>query len=266
MLPLPESRAEIPVITPITNAKLSSLQPVTWADFRGFTLLFDNPGSSFMIRGNLAYVAVDATVPFYQKLGEALKQLNPDALLRDHLFCALPPHSYHVTACDGGNVDNCAQVTVSHRQTLENFLAGLPDSLQQETAFSDCVNQSELSQNQAWQLNLAFDHLANWSGVSLVACLKPADDATRDRLQHFIAKRRKLCTTLHTTFGINPPEIFVPHITLGYFGNREAGQRAQLYQTVWQDLFANAMQDVTLRFNTMSLYGFTDMATFFKGC
>ena len=53
-------------------------------------------------------------------------------------------------------------------------------------------------------------------------------------------------------------------VSLGYFAGREGAQLARPCLREWDVLFAERMQGLTLTFQQASLYGFTDMATFFK--
>ncbi|MEO1294431.1 MAG: hypothetical protein AAFW75_01250 [Cyanobacteria bacterium J06636_16] len=246
----------------ITNSKLSGIQPC-WADFRGFTLLFDNPGASLSQQGSLEYVTVDPNLLFYQVLNSTLQQFKAE-LTGHYLFFALAPHSYHVTACDGGNVDNLACVKATHRDALKDFLEDLPESIGQANSFAECVNKSELLAKRDWKIRLEFDSLANWSDVSIVACLRPTDTEAAEQLDQFTEARRQLCTALQTSFAINPSATFVPHVTLGYFANCEYGQRTRSQIDKWQAVFSQAMANLSISFSSISLYGFTDMETFFR--
>lgn len=247
----------------ITNSKLSRLKP-GWADFRGFTLLFDNPGASLLQDGAIEYVNVESDLPLYGALNSALQKIGHKELANNYHFFALSPRSYHVTACDGGNVDNCAHVNDSCRDALTHLLKGLPYSLCQKNEFAEMINSTELVVNTKWSIQLEFDYLANWSGVSMVAGLKPADSESMNNLAHFTEARQTLCTDLNQLFGINPPESFVPHITLGYFANPDCGKQTETHMGEWQDLFRHEMEGVSICFNSTSLYGFTDMETFFR--
>lgn len=247
----------------ITNNKLADLTP-RWAEFRGFTLLFDNPGRSLRREDSLEYVDTNPDLPLYRGLRAALQQLHPADLATRHLFFALDPRSYHVTACDGGNVDNEAAMKEAYRPVLRNYLQGMPGSVADGNPFAGVLEDSPLLRRKDWGLRFAFDRIANWSGVSLVACLKPADDAAAEHLAVFSADRQRLCEQLLENFGIAPPWNFVPHITLGYFANRARGQAFGEPPEAWQDLFRACVGVETLAVESLSLYGFTDMETFFR--
>ncbi len=248
----------------ITNNKIGSLDG-RWAGFRGFTFLFDNPGASFLPRGGLEYVSADPGIPLYRGLHTALGRMDLPMLTRRYMFFPLSPRSYHVTACDGGNADNLAQVNDARRKEVQDYLEGLPSSfLCHRHAFTRLLEASELVQQQEWGIRLAFDALANWSGVSLVACLKPADTLSAERLDRFRALRQHLCDQLDTLFAIRPPALFVPHVTLGYFAHPASSQGLGGLLEEGQDLFRRELQQAVISFDRISLYGFTDMETFFR--
>ena len=103
----------------ITNDKIAGLVP-RWASFRGFSLLFDNPGPglSTLARGlDKIDCDIDAHrgVGLYRGLATALAEIGHDLLLNAYLLCPLPTCSYHVTVWDGindGNVDSHGPLTI----------------------------------------------------------------------------------------------------------------------------------------------------------
>ena len=247
----------------LTNPKLASLDPA-WAAFRGFTLLFDNPGVPLgMGDTGLASVTTDLRHPLYEGLADSLLGLG-EGLSRQYLFCPLPSASYHVTVCDGGHDANCGTVNPGCRAELESFLADLPASICTDAPFSRRMLGSELTARKDWNIRLEFDDLASWSGVSLVACLRPADADSAGRMRELIAARERLCAQLVEQFGIYPPEVFVPHVTLGYFGNRDDAGKADQHLDDWRMVFGERSRGRSICFSGVSLYGFTDMATYTK--
>jgi hypothetical protein len=215
-------------------------------------------------RNGLEYVAADEELPLYRGLRSALSNSDPGELARRCLFFPLSPRSYHVTACDLGHADNCEDARAHHRHTLRQSLNGLPDSIRGESPFGDILETSELMRTSDWGICLTLDRVAEWSGVSVVACLKPADQRSADRLDVFVAARRQLCEQLRAVCGIAPPESFVPHVTLGYFANATRIQGLREHMGEWQRLLDANPAQTTLCFDSVSLYGFTDMETFFR--
>ena len=256
----------------ITNKKVAGFIP-RWAGFRGFSILFDNPGDCLTPSGPCLTLAcdveTDAALGFYKSLRDALARLDPDLLTAAYLFCPLPPPSYHVTVWDGGNAGNVARVTADRRAALERLLAGLPDTLAQQQELDEfnelieSVQASPLVRRQDWDIEFRFDHLAIWGNVVVVARLSPTE-ASQSAFAEFAEERCRLNASFQTSFGIRASQTYTPHLSLGYFANREGAQMARPCLPEWTALFDERMQGLTLSFRSASLYGFTDMATFFK--
>ncbi len=248
----------------ITNEKVAGFTP-RWARFRGFSLLFDPPGDCLVSSGKCLDLAcgldADAALGFYRALRDSLAQLNPDLLMATYLFCPLPPPSYHVTVWDGGNDGNRTFVVSDRRPALERLLAGLPDALALPHEMTEPALASPLVRRRDWDIEFQFDHLAVRG--ALVARLSPTE-ASQEAFAAFVEERHRLNDFVHETFGIAAYENYTPHVSLGYFASREGAQLARPCLPEWNALFAERMQGRTLTFQHASLYGFTDMATFFK--
>ena len=248
----------------ITNEKVAGFAP-RWAQFRGFSILFDPPGTALMPSGNRLDLACDVeadpALGFYKRLRDGLARLNPDLLTATYLFCPLPPPSYHVTVWDGGNDGNVEEITGDARRDLESWLAGLPDSLGQEHRLTAPALASPLTRRDDWDIEFRFDHLAVRS--ALVARLVPTE-ASQNTYDEFVEERRRLNSACRAAFGIATYDNYTPHVSLGYFANREGVQAASLCLRDWNEAFTKQMQGQTVTFRRAGLYGFTDMATFFK--
>ncbi len=251
----------------ITNPKVAGFVP-RWAPFRGFSLLFDNPGSSLTRSGDRLELNVDVLadpeLAFYRRLRDSLESLDLDLLIRTYLFCPLPPSSYHVTVWDGGNDGNLAQVFGSQRAKLEALLAGLPGSLSQPNELVEMAASSPLVREQRWKIGFQFDRLVNWGNSVIVARLRPADAMSTETLSELVEERRRLTSRFRDLFGIGPSETYSPHVSLGYFANREAAQFSVPCLEGWNGLFEERMQGITLLLSRVGVYGFTDMASFFR--
>lgn len=245
----------------ITNSKVAGFLP-RWAAFRGFTLLFDNPGESFAVKDGLQFVDCDKTSPFYGGLATGLQEIEPDTLVKRYLFCPLPYASYHVTAFDGINESNITAVSQNHRSDWENFLHDLPLSIQEQPLL-DAIKASDLI-TASWPIPFQFAQLELWGASSLVATLKPQDHHANSLLQRLTLARERFAQQFETEFHVRPGEHFAPHVTLGYFANRTLAQQAEAEVDDWNGRFAPFMQDLSIEFQTISLYGFLDMATFFR--
>jgi len=248
----------------ITNEKVAGFVP-RWAMFRGFSILFDNPGDCLTPSGsclNLACdVEADPALGFYKSLRDSLARLNPDLLTAAYLFCPLPPPSYHVTVWDGANDGNAALVASDRRPALEHLLASLPDALALPQEMTVPGLASPLVRRPDWDIEFRFSHLSIRG--ALVARLSPTE-ASQEAFTAFVEERRRLNASFYEAFGIRASENYTPHVSLGYFANREGAQLATPCLREWDALFAERMQSSTLSFERASLYGFTDMATFFK--
>lgn len=251
----------------VANPKVAGFAP-RWAAFRGFSILFDNPGNSLTRSGNrldlTCDVDADSELGFYKALRDSLDSLNVDLLTRTYLFCPLPPPSYHVTVWDGGNDGNVREVFNEQRHKLEAFLSGLPDTLMRPNELTEMTAASPLVTKRDWNIRFRFDQLVKWGNSVVVARLAPADSSSAQVFDELVSERAHLSARFRRAFGISPSDRYSPHVSLGYFANREAAQLATPCMDGWNRDFEARMQGTALLFRQASVYGFTDMATFFK--
>jgi hypothetical protein len=254
------------MMLPITNEKVAGLEP-RWADFRGFTLLFDNPGASLKTVRSVAYLDCDVDenpdLSLYQALRDALQQIGLASLSKSYLFCPLPPESYHVTVWDGINASNLDKVVSEHRPACQRFLQALPNSVQDTRLFPEITN-SELLTRPDWRIRFKFAKLEKWGNVSIVALLEPADDESAVNLRALKDARAILTSEFERKFGVGPYPNYTPHVTLGYFANQDLAEQASPRMDAWNESFHEITAGFALELQQVSLYGFTDMATFFK--
>ena len=243
----------------ITNSKLKSFAP-TWSRFHGFSLLFDNPGENLRDDGKYNTLTTRLEIEFYAALTQALARIGGSLLTNTYLFAPLPSNSYHVTAWDGINYENIADVHADYRQQAADFLAELPHSIAFATPFTELVNKSPLLQNQQ-MLTLCFDKLYIWGNNVLVAALRPAEDCIMqfDTLKQ---KRAAHNEKFAEEFGCSAFANYTPHVSLGYFANQESAQLASARLSEWRGEFTRIMDRQTLSVSSIRLFGFTDMATF----
>ena len=248
----------------ITNEKVAGFIP-RWADFRGFSILFDPSSSGLTPDGPCLTLACDVeadpALSFYRALRDSLARLDADLLTAAYLFCPLPPPSYHVTVWDGANDGNKSLVAPDRRPALDRLLAGLPDALTLPHEMTAPALASPLVRRPDWDIEFRFSHLSIRG--ALVARLVPTE-ASQEVYAEFVGERHRLNNSFHEAFGIAAYEDYTPHVSLGYFASREGAQMARPNLPDWNALFAEQMQGLTLTFRQASLYGFTDMATFFK--
>jgi hypothetical protein len=251
----------------LTNDKIAGFEP-RWAPFRGFSLLFDNPDDSFARTGarlDLAGADRARGASFYRDLHGSVSRLGRDFLLNTSLLCLLPPGSYHVTVADGVNDGNVNGLAEEYRPSVRELLAGLPDSLGRAHVLTDLFLSSPLVADWDEEVRLQLGALANWSDISVVAELVPADPASASALGRLTAERARLLQACRERFGLATadPGRFVPHVTLGYFANREWARGLSPRLPEWLSALAGELLGF-LSFRRVSLYGFTDMASFFK--
>jgi hypothetical protein len=250
----------------VTNTKVAGFVP-QWAPFRGFSILFDNPGRTVHPTpqyGLLACdVANDPALGFYRALHGSLAELDVRLLTHTYLFCPLPPASYHVTVWDGANDGNLAGVPLARREAIERLLADLPAGLRQPDDVLQMVERSPLVTRQDWNIVFRFGKLTLVGRNVLVAELEAATPADGERLQELVHARAELSEQVEAAYGFSPYRQYWPHVSLGYFANRELAQLALACVAGWNTHFAERLAEHTLHFDRASIYGFTDMATFF---
>ena len=250
----------------ITQNKVAGFEP-RWAPFAGFSVLFDNPGDSLAMDGGLSRVAcapaVGGPLDLYARIGEAMDKLDRDLLIRTYLFCPLPPSSYHVTVWDGINVDNIGSVRPPVRSDWSEFLEGLPSTLTAPPASMAVVTGSALK---TWSgsISFQFEKLVLWGNQVLVARLRPTEGTSEQSLVNLSSRRTELSEAAGHDLGCSFSRGYSPHVSLGYFANREHGQLAETRIEHWTERFRIGLRDSIITYSSLDVYGFTDMASFFR--
>jgi hypothetical protein len=251
----------------ITNPRVAGFSP-RWNSFRGFTLLFDNPGDSLADWQGYQLVAGDiadnAELEFYRGLRSGLEEIGLKMLMESYLFCPLSPSTYHVTAWDCLNDGNVTQAHPQHIPDLMQTIAELPASLQKPNTATRLPLASELIAKENWNIRFRFDRLYKWSNFAMVVLLKPDGEESEANYQSFIAARARLNAEFRQTFGIGARELYLPHVTLGYFANAQAAQMATPCMEEWNATMATHARDLNVKLDSVSLYGFVDLEHFFK--
>jgi hypothetical protein len=115
-----------------------------------------------------------------------------------------------------------------------------------------------------WNVNFRFDRLKILNNSVLVAVLRPDADSVL-AFEQVLKERHQLNKEFHERFKvITASETYIPHVSLGYFANEEGAQKALDFVDDWNKWFTDALQDSILSFNNASIYGLTDMVSFFK--
>jgi hypothetical protein len=240
----------------ITNAKVASLVP-TWRRYHGVSVLFDNPGTR-PPRGVVPLVDIPVINPQLQRLYDGLARAvtNLDEAWRNrHGLCLLPRHSYHVTVCDGPNQH-------SRVSCVSALLEGLPTSLDRlPRCLAVMTGARVLAVVPDNPVTLAVSEIVVWGHV-LAARLLSVDSNSEGALDRIAAARVELTDDLWTELRLRT-QWWRPHVSLGYFPNRDAASAAgEALPPACLGL--PAALDTSITFASAAVYGFTDMASFFR--
>jgi hypothetical protein len=246
----------------INTKKIAGLSP-RWARFPGFSILFDPPEDCFRPDEALDFLSVDsgqsASTSLFFGAMDGMRQLDPDQMLLDHGFCALPFGSYHVTAFDVANVGDLDRCEDSLRETLKQTLDGLASADGFEADFLKRALSHELIERE-WNIEFSYGRLRRWGSVVAIQ-LNPLNP---ELFEEFRASRSRLSQDYVGSYGVGADETFTPHVSVGYFLNRQCADLATEKILEWDALLRETIGGATVLFTTASLYGFSDMATFFR--
>lgn len=251
----------------LTNEKIAAAYP-EWASFRGFSLLFDNPGNSLVPDGDLLRLECrpegDEILALYKLLSAALNSLGYDLLKNAYSFQPLPVYSYHVTAWDGVNSGNLSSIRSTERLMFESYLDGLPDSVGEDNQFIRLIAGFPLLPD-GKKLSLRFEKIEQWGDQVLVARLTNANKPAERVLNSIASARAHLSREFYERFDLAPPPTsFSPHISLGYFASEQMARKTESRIDSWNSEIKRAVKESVITFNSISLYGFTDMSAFVK--
>jgi len=250
----------------ITNPKL--LPTGRFGCYRGFSLLFDNPGEHSLspMTGQFwridCQVHADPGLALYAKLATSVEKIVLPALGPGISFSALPAYSYHVTVWDGLNEGNRKKLSERYRLDLADFLLDLPVSLQ-PGKFTALPESSPLVG--PWSVAFQFDRLSVWGDSVLVARLKPVDGRSLEARNDIAEHRIQLYEKIESEFGLGGWRSgYAPHISLGYFWNEPGASAAAPQEDRWTEEFKHEIGSELIRFESVSLYGFLNMEIYFK--
>lgn len=247
----------------ICNKKILSFVP-EWAQFRGFSYLFDHQDDNTLVNVDsveqLRFLDCKENIDLYKALKISMDAIGGINLTNKYSLCPLPLSSYHVTVWDGINDSNLQKISQKHQEDFATFLEGLPQSFAHLppfiSTFSSCCDFGCIC--------FRFKELQKFSNSVLVAVLEPADHASSDILNTIVKFRRRLDDEWHQKYQKPKNRCYLPHISLGYFANRQFAELATSRIGEWSNVFKAETDRVAICFNGISLYGFRDMVTFFK--
>lgn len=259
----------------ITNDKIDGLLP-TWKKFFGFSLLFDQLGDQNYQKeqGRITRLANRKDSPhlgFYLLVHQILAELVPQLPSNDYLFCPLSFSSFHVTVWDGVNDGNLDGLKTSYQEYFREMFGAFPNSLAEEVEAMITLLATGLTQKENWGIKMKFKAIKNFKNNALVILLEPADDQSEAALHEIRTLRRILNRQFQQEVGESWAYVdqYLPHLSLGYFANTAYGEKSRAYLEYWETTFQQAFQRApieqrTITFETINLYGFTDMINFFK--
>jgi len=249
----------------ISNPKIKALSPI-WALFRGFSLLFDNPGGGYT-PSRAGLLKLDClpndSLELYTCLENYTQKISMPQMREEYHFCPLPFYSYHVTVWDGLNDSNSGELQDDDRDMLVMYLENLPNLLHTLNKFTHNAYRSPLVQ-EAWNMRFKCTGLAKWANESLVALLGACDQQTNAALKRMINYRDALNDRYSENFSISMWTSYFPHVTLGYFANQERAEKASLLIDEWNAMLLEVTAGIEIAFNEISLYGFDDMVSYYK--
>lgn len=242
-----------------SKIKVAGRSPV-WEPFPGFSILFDNPGKALAREGRYDFLSCDLEsegLGFFGALRDAIEREQVAADLDGATFCPLPPESYHVTVLDGANASNFHLFGPVEQEVMRALASGVFDG---NPAAEEIEAWGLL--RRTWDLELRFLRVSNWSNVSLVAELEPADPPLWNE---FSAARAEAIEGFARRFGVRiAGEALAPHVTLGYFADANHADIAASCVLEMNQRLGAALSGQRIRFKRASLYAFRDMAKFFK--
>lgn len=240
-----------------------------WRPYLGFSYLFDNPGNSLHTENNLSTIKCqiqsDPFLELYRTLAKFVENIGGDELINRFLFFPLPPHTYHVTVWDGVNVENLDTLSKEARIRFIKFLDGLPESLQSERPSIIPSSEFDKDAGRSWAVRFKCKDLRFGGETVLMAILEPADDSSREILNLIRKERERLDQYYATEYGKTENALYLPHVALGYFSNSPIAN--ELWRTMsitWNSDFIHEVEGKIIQFESISLYAFSDMLTYFK--
>lgn len=174
----------------ISNNKIKSLKP-EWADFKGFSLLFDNPAPLLNLakeEEHLYKLQAGINIPFYQAIQETLENLGTKHLLSNFSLCLLPLSSYHVTYLDGLNDKNKIHLKQDLKTSFQAFEQELPQSLREKNSFTH-FQEKPLQNISIDPVVFEYQKLENWKNKVLSIVLKPSS-SSQDAYRKLLLQRR----------------------------------------------------------------------------
>lgn len=250
----------------ITNSKLSGMAPPVWSRYAGASLLYDGPGvaASLGVEPLEELAAKHWDGRLYRQLRTLAGEFAAEARETGVEICLVPRHTYHVTLCDGLHEGVRTSVHPEYRDEVGATLDELPDSLLWSNGVMRLLRDPEIRWP-VWRDPVTFrvEGVGAW-GHALVARLSPAGERSLAAKARHEAAREEFAARLHIRVGVEV-QPWRPHVTLGYFANGDDADHArQELLPGWQPVVQARTEGVSVTFHSASLYGFTDMVSYWR--
>jgi len=238
-------------------------QEYSWKKFPGFSLLFSPEAKNF--EGKLLHNHLSTTNAFYRILHSVSSEFinNNPVLSSADRFLKLDFSSWHITVWDGINNGNYHQLKKADKLYFSRFMNSLKYS-DIHRDIRELIEKSIRWMNSSGELKFAFRKLYNYENKVLVVSLKPADISSLDRLHKIKLIRRNLNNYFEDHFGFSTSMRYLPHSSLGYFVDEQAGKNFRPYHDNFNSLLEEKLYNVSINFNAVNLFSFSDMVSFFK--
>jgi hypothetical protein len=92
----------------------------------------------------------------------------------------------------------------------------------------------------------------------------PAGRESEKGFGRIVNERETLSARFREQFEVGMRSGYTPHVTLGYFANEKYAELATPEVDRWTELAREIVGHRTITFDSIDLYGFVDMVTFFK--
>ncbi len=248
----------------MTNPKIAGLEP-TWRRYAGVSLLFDNPGRARRARNGVRALSAPrpGDAPLFEALAGSSALLGEGGLRDGYGLCRLPPATYHVTVCDGVNEIQAVGLRSGRAKAVRALLGDLPGSLTDLPEPLDFLGGTEqIDAVGGLRVALRAAELVRWGSV-LAVRLVPASPEDESALSAVGEARDAYAAGIEARLGLRVQE-WRPHVSLAYFADRDGSDAAAVEMPRWSEAVLEPARDATVCFSSVSLYGFTDMVTFFK--
>lgn len=234
-----------------------------WKKFHGFSLLFSPKEGNF--DGNLLSNKVANASPFHKTLHQVFKDFSSQDSVLSHTnkFLKLDFASWHITVWDGINGGNFDLLQNNDTHYFSRFMQSLEYS-DVHHDIRDLIEKSIRWMNSSGQIRFAFRKLYNFENRVLVISLKPADLHSLDSLHKIKLIRRNLNKYFEENFGLPTGKRYLPHISLGYFVEEQSGKDFAFKHNELNTILEESLKGKTIDIDSVGLFGFSDMITFFK--